>query len=284
MGCLFAAGLQRTGATVTLVPRDGSAGSLTITLEQQGVTRQLSFDTSPAADTSPVTHLLVTTKAYDVVEAVSSLSHRLDTNSQVLLLANGMGFAEQLSDRFAWLLPYCGTTTEGAYRPSPGHVRHAGRGRTRIGRSGQAEAPDWLENWRQASGDCRWETRIELALWEKLAINCAINPLTALHDCRNGELYSRPELRRELDALCEEIARVSEAAGHPSVAADLHARAGEVIRDTANNHSSMLQDLRAGRRTEIDYITGHLLQTAASLGVDTPHNQALFEEIRQYGH
>lgn len=283
IGCLFAAGLQRAGVAVTIIPRETTADSLTFHLEQQGVTRQLHFDSSPAADSTRITHLLVTTKAYDAVEAVTSVRHRLDRDSQVLLLVNGMGFAEQLTERFSWLSPFYGTTTEGAYRLSPNHVRHAGHGSTRVGRKDLAAAPEWFRQWRRASEDCRWETQIELALWEKLAINCAINPLTALHECRNGELDTRPELRREVDILCEEIARVSEAAGFPSVARDLRLRVGEVISGTANNHSSMLQDLRAGRRSEIDYITGYLLQTAARLGIETPANQTLFDKIGQHG-
>jgi 2-dehydropantoate 2-reductase len=145
-----------------------------------------------------------------VVDAVSSLAHRLDRDSQVLLLANGLGFASELSGRYPWLAPYCGTTTEGAYRVSSFRIRHAGHGATRIGRSGEPNPPAWFAPWR-ALENCLWEQDIDSALWEKLAVNCAINPLTAVHDCRNGELLSRPELAREVDALCNEIA--SRAAG-----------------------------------------------------------------------
>jgi 2-dehydropantoate 2-reductase len=56
-----------------------------------------------------------------------------------------------------------------------------------------------------------------------------------------------------------------------------------VIRATAANYSSMLQDLRAGRGTEIKYITGYLLRIAARHGVPAPHNRALMEEVRRLG-
>ena len=104
-----------------------------------------------------------------------------------------------------------------------------------------------------------------------------------MHDCRNGELLSRPELAREVDALCNEIARVSEAAEFAPIAAGLRARVEEVIRNTASNHSSMLQDCRAGRTTEIDYITGQLLRVADLHGIAAPCNRSLLEQVKRLG-
>jgi 2-dehydropantoate 2-reductase len=225
--------------------------------------------------------LLVTTKAYDVATAVESIAHRLAPAGQVLVLANGMGFAEDLAAACPGISPYFGTTTEGAHRSARGHIRHAGQGSTLIGRSGQAMPPAWFAAWRRVTADCSWEAAIELALWRKLAINCAINPMTALHDCRNGDLLARSPLRHQVAALCREIAEVSEAAGFSPVARALHDAVLTVIRGTAANYSSMQQDLHAGRRTEIDYITGYLLRVASDLGIDAPANRALFEEVKR---
>jgi 2-dehydropantoate 2-reductase len=282
MGCLFAARLQDSGCDITLVVRDTRPDPVALVLEDGEDAREMKFPTTTAADRAPISHLLVTTKAYDVVDAVSSLAHRLDRDSQVLLLANGLGFASELSGRYPWLAPYCGTTTEGAYRVSSFRIRHAGHGATRIGRSGEPNPPAWFAPWR-ALENCLWEQDIDSALWEKLAVNCAINPLTAVHDCRNGELLSRPELAREVDALCNEIARVSEAAEFAPIAAGLRARVEEVIRNTASNHSSMLQDCRAGRTTEIDYITGQLLRVADLHGIAAPRNRSLLEQVKRLG-
>ena len=142
MGCLFAARLQDSGCDITLVVRDTRPDPVALVLEDGEDAREMKFPTTTAADRAPISHLLVTTKAYDVVDAVSSLAHRLDRDSQVLLLANGLGFASELSGRYPWLAPYCGTTTEGAYRVSSFRIRHAGHGATRIGRSGELSPPD----------------------------------------------------------------------------------------------------------------------------------------------
>ncbi len=281
LGCLFASLLQRAGMPVTLLLRSGGgADTARIRVESGAGEYHCECPVAQISDAAPIRHLLVTTKAGDVVPAVRALAHRLDRHSQVLLLANGMGFAEVLADALPAPRWYLGTTTEAAYRLSPFHVRHAGRGITRVGRPGQREAPPWFAHWARAVAPSCWEERIEEALWQKLAINCAINPLTALHRCRNGELAQRPALAALVGQLCDEIRQVSLAAGSGEATRELPALVAGVIAATAANRSSMLQDIEAGRGTEIDYITGHLVTLARRLGVPVPVNEALLEEVK----
>ncbi|VDZ80488.1 2-dehydropantoate 2-reductase [Salmonella bongori] len=98
----------------------------------------------------------------------------------------------------------------------------------------------------------------------KLAVNCVINPLTALWSCPNGELRHHPD---EIKGICEEVAAVIEREGYHTSADDLRYYVEQVIDSTAENISSMLQDVRAMRHTEIDYITGYLLKRARVHGI-----------------
>jgi 2-dehydropantoate 2-reductase len=236
---------------------------------------------SSTAERDGIDHLLVTTKAYDVAAAVASVAHRLHPHSVVLPLANGLGFAAQVAAAHPQLSLYSGTTTEGAYRIADLHIRHAGHGLTRIGALTGAAAPPWFTQWSNSPLQCQWEPDIAAALWHKLAINCAINPLTALHRCHNGELAANAELRKAVGALCDEIAAVSRAAGHVAMAQHIHTDTAKVIAATASNRSSMLQDVLAGRRTEIDYITGHLTTVAGQLDIAIPNNSALLQKINE---
>ena len=280
LGCLFAHALHRGGGTTLLLRTGSGKKSLPVVVRRAGASSELQLPVTSAADSGVISHLLVTTKAYDVRGAVASVAHRLDRDSTVLLLVNGMGLAEQLHEDFPQLDLYCGTTTEGAYRIAPLHIHHAGRGQTRIGQRGRETPAPWFGQWSRALDSCIWDGDIEAALWSKLAVNCAINPLTALHGCHNGELAQRPQLAGEVKRLCDEIARISNAAGYTEVAATLAQTVAAVIAGTADNRSSMLQDVQGGRRTEIDYITGHLLQVGGRHGIDAPLNTALLERIR----
>ncbi len=285
MGCLYAQALQRSGCATTLVMRRGTkARSVSVIVEEDGRRSEERLPVITPESREPVTHLLVTTKAYDVREAVAGVAHLLDKQAVVLLLVNGLGLAEQLLEDWPALDVYCGTTTEGAYNLAAHHICHAGRGETRIGRGGQAAAPGWFTHWARALDSCIWDTQIADALWSKLAVNCVINPLTALHGCRNGELASRGDLAHEVNVLCDEVARVSRAAGFGSVADSLASTVAAVIAGTAGNRSSMLQDVDNGRRTEIDYITGYLLKVANHHHIDAPHNKSLLQRIHNRAH
>ncbi len=280
MGGLFGAGLKAAGCRVTLLLREDSPTPVTaLTVEDATGRRYHEVESSAPSDCDPIELLLVATKAYDVVPAVESVLHRLVPRTVMLLLANGMGFETALRTRFPHLDIYSGTTTEGAFRLSPGKIRHAGRGSTRLGQPGRATPPNWFTGFARAIPDTRWEPEIEQALWLKLAINCAINPLTAIHRCPNGQLLEDTTLSGKVGEICGEIAQVSAAAGKELPREGLRATVDSVLRGTADNRSSMLQDVLAGRRTEIDFITGYLLQTARRHQVATPCNDALYNEI-----
>ncbi len=281
IGCLFAHRLSRGGLTVTLLLRQTPrAETVPVTVEENDARREVRLPVSGAGDGGRIENLLVTTKAQDVAGAVNSVAHRLERGSRVVLLANGMGFAEELRECLPGLDFYSGTTTEGAYRTGPRCVRHAGHGTTLVGQPGRDRAPAWFARWASAAAPCRWEADIERALWVKLAVNCAINPLTALHRCNNGALLDQPRLAREVDRLCAEITRVSDAAGFAAAGEGLRETVDRVISATAENRSSMLQDVLAGRPTEIEYITGHLVAVAARHQIPVPCNQALLQGIR----
>ena len=110
-------------------------------------------------------------------------------------------------------------------------------------------------------------------------INCAINPLTAIHRCRNGELLDKDEWRQQAEMVCAELAAVSRARGQAELAETIRNQAFAVMRSTAANQSSMLRDVLHGRATEIDYITGYLCREAERLGIPCPANQQLLKQV-----
>ena len=222
----------------------------------------------------------MTTKAYDVEKALREVAHRLQPGCLLVLLTNGMGLAEIARATCPGATLYCGTTTEGAFIEPSGIVCHAGRGLTMVGSQDDPATPDWFRSWRGMTLECRWEEQITDALWHKLAINCAINPLTALHGCRNGELLQQAPLKEALQAICAEIAEISMALGYTRTAAGIHEDAVAVAAATADNRSSMLQDVAHKRPTEIDFITGYLVRRAEDAGIPVPRNQALLQELR----
>ncbi len=282
IGSLFASALHKSGAPVTLLRRSGRGKSRTqvIRIDEGACTSEVHLPVSYNNDSEPISYLLICTKAYDVHNALEQVAHRLDENSCALVLVNGMGIMDELNTDFPDLQFALGTTTEGVYRLEDAHYCHAGSGITRFGKAGIVEPPPWFDDWVRLDQACVWESNIDEVLWQKLAINCAINPLSALSRCKNGMLMERAELASQVDAVCEEISLVSRAAGYIPTATNIQNDVASVIANTADNRSSMLADVLARRRSENDYISGYFLKISAHHGIATPHSKALFEQIR----
>ncbi|QLH63560.1 2-dehydropantoate 2-reductase [Serratia symbiotica] len=236
--------------------------------------------TLPANNFDHLAHselLLVTLKAWQVSATVSPLLPKLNANCAILLLHNGMGTQDELPPSTQPML--AGTTTHAA-RHDGNSIVHVASGTTHIGPTSPAaqHLNHVAEVLHQALPNVVWHNNIASASWLKLAVNCVINPLTALYDCRNGELQRYPQ---QIAAICHEVASVMEREGYHTADDTLRQYVMAVIQSTADNISSMLQDIRTQRPTEIDYITGYLLRRAHHHGITLPENTRLFEFVKR---
>ena len=239
-----------------------------------------SFEIASSENIMETDFILVTTKATEVLNALKGIRDVLKTGSDLVILSNGMGFHEKAQEIYGSNRVFAATTTEAAHISQPGIINHSATGRTVIGDILCRTSPNWLSTWLSAIPDSSWTQDIKTALWEKLAINCVINPLTAMHKCRNGELIENPLLKEMVKKLCLEIEMVRDAAKIPHAREPLFDIVSQVIFNTATNFSSMFQDVKAGRPTEIESITGFLVEKASLLNIDVPMNNKLLEKLR----
>lgn len=225
--------------------------------------------------------LLVTLKAQDVLPALTQLQSQIDKHCCIVLLHNGMGTAEQAEKLFPRNAIMVGTTSNGVLKLSNNHIRHTGAGVTWLGPfNNQAKRYKDIANQLSALEELAWCDDIREKLWLKLVINCAINPLTAIHQCKNGDLAT-PVLHPQVVTIVQELALICEKARLPWSNTELQAQVDTVISRTAENYSSMHQDRHFNRQSEIDYITGYVLKVANAYSIPVPVNKALYEQIKQ---
>ena len=236
-------------------------------------TREIPIEWVKAADTGPIAHLLVCTKSYDAIEAIQSVSKGLSADSQVIILINGMLDTQDVKAASKGAQLYWGLTTEGGYRTSPFDTMHAGTGSTKVG---GGNAPPWFDLWLTAHPRSEWVEDIEPHRWQKLCINAAINPLTAINGCLNGELMRDP-LADKTQQLIAELGILLSSKGYAEIADTFPAVCKEVICRTAKNQSSMLQDIQNAKRTEIDLILPPLLHLAENNRIPVPTLKDLYE-------
>jgi len=284
LGSLWAARLARAGLPVRLILRDetrlqayNAKGGLT--LGEQGLRRTFDISAQTGSDPLPIERLLVACKAYDAERAVAGIASRLAPGADVLLLQNGLGSQQAVAALLSHARCTFISSTEGAYRDDDFSVVLAGKGDNWLGDVQQRPAPVWLNELAAAGIPHQWTPTILERLWRKLALNCAINPLTVLHACRNGELQAHSHA---VTALCDELVTVLDRCGQPQAALGLHEEVKQVIEATAANYSSMYQDVAQGRRTEISYLLGYLCATAARHGLQAPLLNRLRQQLIEY--
>lgn len=289
VGCLWGSHLALSGRDVTLLLRDGATreefsrmGAIRLTTD--GNERLVPVQTEQVnASLGPCSNILVTTKAHQTLDALAGVSSRIGPGTCLLLLQNGMGVSELVASAYPQATLFVGTTTEGVWRRERFWIVHAGHGTTWLGAGhslvDEATRQRVLADFERTSLHVSWDENIVARLWRKLAINCVINPLTAICACRNGDLAHRPAGRRLLEQVCSEIELVlaSEGIWLDRTVQELVA---DVARATAANRSSMLEDLSAGRKTEIDWINGYLVKCADAHNVKTPLNRLLIDLVQ----
>ncbi|WP_070970708.1 2-dehydropantoate 2-reductase [Vibrio sonorensis] len=226
--------------------------------------------------------ILVTVKAWQVEAALQSIAIHIAPETVLMLMHNGMGSAERLPTTLTQHPILLATTTHGAYKPSVDQVLHTGLGATQVGPYNELgkQCSFVAEVLQHALTDVNWNEHIEHALWQKLAVNCAINPLTAIHQIKNGKLAD-PRYHKEITGIVSEVVLIMNAKGFPAKSEPLCEMIYSVINATAENYSSMHQDVMHHRPSEIDFITGYLLDTAKAQNISAPFNQALFNEIKE---
>lgn len=222
--------------------------------------------------------LIVTCKAYDALQAVQQIQGQLLEPCQIILLQNGMGSQQAIAEAYPQHAVYACSSTEGAYKTDAHHVVHAGKGENLLGpmnaQAKQIGEPNWIpESAYQYTSD------INTALWRKLIINCAINPLTALYQCRNGQLIEHEPYHQHLQRICDELQPLI--SYHNLDIATAYDLARHVCQITAQNQSSMLQDKLNNKRSELAYITGFAIQSLQQAGLPNEENKELYKALKQ---
>ncbi|MFW9787982.1 MAG: ketopantoate reductase family protein [Candidatus Thorarchaeota archaeon] len=236
-----------------------------------------------ASDVDYADLVILTTKTYDTLAAAKSAKHLIDSGASVLIIQNGLGTEDLVAKALNTTKVLRATTCMGALRTSPGVVTATGCGLTEIGSrypENYKLVEKLTEMMRKAGFDVRSSDNIEGVVWTKTLVNCGINPVGALTGLTNGEVYNNKALRGLIVRLVEEAVQVVEALGVELTTDDPVRYALGTAKATGDNINSMLQDLQAGKRTEIDSITGEVIRLAKELGIETPSSEAVYALVK----
>ena len=289
MGCLIAGFLKiKTKEEVWLYDkfpeRAGEIRNNYVKIEGLSGSHQVKLNVTADAKEIGVSDLvIICVKSYSTEDACKDIKDLVGENTYVMTLQNGIGNVQILNDYFGPERVIAGITNHGATLLGTGHVRHAGKGDTIIGKSdgklsGALKEVSGLLN--KAGFETKVSKDIDSVIWSKLIINVGINALTAITRLNNGKLIEYEEARSILRSAVQEATRVVKRKRIKLAYDDPIQKAESVCKATAANVSSMLQDVLNKKRTEIDFINGAIVRQGKALGIATPVNEVLTNLVK----
>jgi len=291
LGSILGGFLARAGHGVTLVGRPGhldaiASGGLRVTgIWGEHRIGNLATCTSAAeAGGQDYDVAFIAVKSYDTARAITEVAPLLSEDTLVCSYQNGLGNAETIADAVGPHRVVEAMVIFGVQIPAPGQVDVTVIARpTALG----AYAGGPPEHRVRALAECLdsaglptvFSAQIGADLWRKVAYNSALNPLCALLDVPYGKLPELEETREIMARVVAELYAVAAARGvamDPATTAEYMALFYEkLVPPTAAHYGSMHEDLRLGRRTEIDALNGAIVRFGAEAGVACPVNQTI---------
>ena len=276
LGTLLALRLQRAGHAVTVLARSPGRREA---LRQESSSVRVEEDPVSLRGAALV---FLCVKSYDTDRAIPSLQP-LDATTGICSLQNGWGNMELLEAALLRSPLIAGSTSLGAYLDETGAVHASTGGLTSLAPWGATEYrwAEYAATLLDGAG-LRAETARDARaiLWQKLVLNAAVNPLSALSGRPNGAILESEPLQRIAEAAAREAARVGARLGYLEPSFDPGPPLVKLLGETKANRSSMAEDLARSRRTEIDAIVGSIVRAARERGEPVPVLEGLWSLVR----
>ncbi len=270
LGSLIGGLLQMSGKDVVFVARGKQLEALRKKLVITGLIHaELSVKAVEKPVNADVTFFTV--KAYDSNVAAKALSE-VDPGI-VCTLQNGIGVEDILRKHVKRVVR--GVTSYGANLADYGKVVYAGKGVVYLPKQNDAEIV--ANVLRDAGFSVEIVDDIEFRVWAKAIVNSVINPLTAICRVSNGFVVENENLRKIAERVAKEGEMLMRKLGYEFNAFD---EVLKVAKMTAKNKSSMLQDVLRGKRTEVDFINGAIVEKCKEMGVDCIYNEILWKIVK----
>ena len=288
VGLLFGAHLIQAKGNVRFLDRNSKRSQKLkkdgITIESASGSRKLNIDITTEPKNIGISDLIIlAVKSYDTEEAVKHAMPLLGDNTQVLTLQNGIGNIQILEEAVGEDRVIGGITSQGANISKWGHVIHAGRGETIIGKKSKkvlGPIRDVARILNKAGFPTKISKDINAVIWSKLIINVGINALTAITRLNNGRILEFDGTRDIMKKAVSEAVKVAKRKRIKIGYDDPVQKVESVCKATSKNISSMLQDVLNKRKTEIDFINGAIVRQGANYNISTLTNEILTSQIK----
>lgn len=230
----------------------------------------------------PADLVIIFVKALYSRAALESSKHIIAPHTYLMTLQNGSGHEDILSEFADTSRIIIGTTEDNGAVLAPGHVRHGGKGNTNAGMlaaDSEGFLPKLRDNFKECGFNLKIHSNIQQLIWNKLFVNVALSAVTGLLKCEMGFIASDENAFALSKALLHEAVSAAHALGLEADEEKLIDEIRAVSGNSPQGITSICADLRAGRRTEVDTISGSVIKSAKKTGVNVPCHEFIVNAI-----
>jgi len=290
LGSVFGGILTEAGEDVTLVDIPGpriealQKDGLILSSAQGEKLINVKVTTDPSS-VGTCDLVMISVKGYHTSEALENASPMIGPDTMVMSLQNGAGNVEVIGSKISHERVIGGITAHSAAITGPNRVNYelGGGGGVLIASLSGAVTPE-IEGvagmLNKAGTPTQTARNVNEVIWGKLVMNACVNPVGAISGLSNGEIFAGAGGRETITMIMSEAQDVARAQGLSLPGGDDQvSRILEIGKMAAErgdkNKVSMLQDIEAGRKTEIDYINGIIVKKGEEYNIPTPVNRVM---------
>lgn len=286
VGGFFGAHLAKINPHVSFLLRPKTLAAV----KQNGLTIRSakgSFTVHPQAASDPrdlpkPDLIILSVKAYDLDEVLTQIEPVLTDQTVILTLQNGVDTEDRIVTRLQRDCVVGGVAFIYSKIAAPGVIDHYKKGTVAIGEMMGHQSPRLLaiaDLFKQAGIPCQLTEDVRRSKWEKMCWNCVFNPLTVMIDDKVAKALDHPEMLRVIQQIVGEVMAVAAAVKVP-LASDMAEKVVRWTSEIRDIHTSMYDDWKAGRPTEIDFLNGYVAKVGREFGIPTPLNDMLTAVIK----
>lgn len=224
-----------------------------ISIKQENRTFSLEVNVYSQFEHMPDMDVIFICVKQTAIDDILPLLQSYQTLAKLIFIQNGMSHLEKIEKLSQNI--YVGIVEHGAYKESDTKVVHAGRGQINLGQvNTYQENSQILKLLSIDDFPITFHENIMTLMKEKLIVNAVINPLTALFNVQNKAIVKNKYINQIAKEICREATEVLEMTFEEN-----WQKVNKIATNTGENTSSMLQDIKSGKRTEVESILGYLL-------------------------
>ena len=289
VGCYFGGMLARAGQDVTLIGRSERVQAINeLGLEmdcksfQEVLSIKASDDLSVLRDADLV---LLSVKSLDTEKTIQAIASILPSHAVILSLQNGVANVDIATK---WIPNPVYAAVVYVATGMSGHrtMKHHGRGELYIGSLQPAQERD-QENlaaictlFESADVPCSIAQQIKKDMWLKFLVNCSYNAISGIGQITYGEMVRIPEILQQIDHITEEFLAIATAEGVLISAAEAVEANALIASTMVTQRSSTAQDLARGKKTEIDFLNGYIVELGKKHGIPVPYNESIYALVK----